>query len=200
MSLTKILVPGVILAGGASRRFGSPKAEAVLGGRTLLAHAVSRLEQQISGPIAINENQPLAPNGDQVQIRDALIGDFGPIVGIYTAMKWARSEGYAQVITIPVDTPFFPEDLARRLSSAGVPSAACVEDRLHPVFALWDTDAFAMIEAEIRDGMRALHRWVETCGARRVDFADAGPEAFFNINTREDLAEAERRMAQRDLS
>lgn len=197
MNSSKLSLPGVILAGGASRRFGSHKAEALLGDRTLMSHAQSRLEQQLSGPIAINVNTTIAAETGAAHIRDALIGDFGPIVGVLTAMKWARSENYKQVLTIAVDTPFFPTNLADRLAEQGAPAVACVGDRLHPVFALWETRAFAQLEAEIRDGLRAMHHWATTCSAHKVDFSDAGPDAFFNINTRDDLEQAERLLARR---
>jgi len=100
-------------------------------------------------------------------------------------------------VTIAVDTPFFPADLVPRLREAadgqGVPLAcAKTGDRTHPVFGLWPVSLAEDLRAAMGDGMRKVDRWTGKHGCAETVF-DAEPfDPFFNVNTPEDLVEAER--------
>ncbi|MDJ0919862.1 MAG: molybdenum cofactor guanylyltransferase [Henriciella sp.] len=184
--------PCVVLAGGRSRRFGSRKAEAQLGGQSLLNRTLSRIRPQVSGPIAVNIHYAVAADLDFTPLSDRIGEGYGPIAGLYTALSWAAEHGHGSVVTLPVDCPFFPLDLADRLQQAGASAVPRFKGRLHPVFGFWPTDSRAALKTAIDRGVRAMHEWVSACEARTVDFSDAAPHAFFNINTPADLDTAER--------
>ena len=81
---------GIVLAGGRSSRMGGgDKALLQLGGRTLLAHVIERLSQQVD-EIVLNANGdparfasfglPIAP--------DAIGGHAGPLAGVHAGIAW----------------------------------------------------------------------------------------------------------------
>lgn len=191
-------VAGLVLAGGASRRMGRDKAAVALAGQMLLHRAVSRLAPQV-GPLAVNRAEddgvPALPDGLPV-LRDAVPGREGPLAGLLAGLLWARDLGAPLLVTVAVDTPFFPIDLAGRLAAAvdGRIAVAVSSGRPHPVFAATPTslaDDLAGWLAGQDD--RSVARWQAQHGAVAVSFAaPAGDvDPFFNLNTPDDLAAAE---------
>lgn len=192
---------GLLLAGGLARRMGGgDKGMRLLGDRPILGHILDRVRGQL-GPIAINANGDptrFADFGLPV-VSDALDGNPGPLAGVLTGMEWARDHApdCAYVATVPTDAPFLPRDLIARLFAAlraeGADMACAASGgRAHPVVGLWpvalaDNLRHAMIEEEIRK----VDRWT---GRHRLAVAsfDTDPiDPFFNVNSPEDLAEAE---------
>ncbi|WP_052711796.1 molybdenum cofactor guanylyltransferase [Elstera litoralis] len=103
----------VILAGGAGTRLGGDKPLRLLAGRPLIAHVADRCR----APRWINAADPrLAAYGTLVP--DLPSPGQGPLVGVWSALCYAESLGIATVLTVPVDTPFLPSDLADRLAAA----------------------------------------------------------------------------------
>lgn len=191
-------VVGLVLAGGASRRMGSDKATMELAGQSLLQRAVSRLAPQV-GPLAVNrgvdDGVPALPDGLPV-LRDTVPGRQGPLAGLLAGLLWARDLGAPLLVTVAVDTPFFPADLAGRLAAAadGRIAVAASGGRPHPVFAATPTslaDDLAGWLAGQDD--RSVARWQARHAAIPVSFvAPAGDiDPFFNLNTPDDLATAE---------
>lgn len=169
---------GAVLAGGQSSRFGSDKALAELGGRTLLARAVDSLSGWCEKVVVVGREQAPAPT-----LPDWPRAGMGPLGGIAAALRLARQEDFAEVLTIGVDSCALPDDLLARLA----PAPAYVEGQ--PVIALWPVSAeaavTAILESEGRHSLRAL---AERLGARAVHL----PRQPANINTPADLAAAER--------
>ncbi|MBI1252140.1 MAG: NTP transferase domain-containing protein [Alphaproteobacteria bacterium] len=185
-------IPSAILAGGAARRFGSPKGLALLNGKPMIAHVVGRLRAQTRGPIAVvcDAEGRYGSFADAV-LEDAVPGGQGPLAGLLAALRWADGLGATVVATAPIDAPFLPANLISALAQAGAPAIAAQDVRDHPVCGLWAVEAAPDLEAALTGGMRAVHAWTQMCAARRVAFDDAPPHAFFNVNTQEDLARAE---------
>ncbi len=182
-------IPCVILAGGKSRRFGSNKAFATLHGERLIDVLIERIEQQTSGPIAINA---VAESGFEKTERkilpDRLVGSFGPLAGIHAATHWAGKAGYSSVITTPVDTPILPARFVEKLVAKGAPATAIVNDRVHAIHGIWPTSLEDALAEAVMDGMRAARDWIAKCEASMCEFyTQAGVDPFFNINTPEDL-------------
>lgn len=175
-------VLGLVLAGGQSRRMGTDKALLTLGGETLLDRALRRLGPQVQG-LAISANTPIV-SGFPVLADE--IPDQGPLGGVLAGLAHGRQEGFTHVVTAAVDTPFFPDDLAARLVACGERAVV----RGHPVFALWPVNLENELRQALADGERKLFNVMA-----RLNFAElALPDvAFFNVNTRDDLGQAEKR-------
>ena len=189
------MIAGVILAGGrATRMGGGDKGLLALGARPILAHVIDRLAPQV-GPLALNANGDparFAAFGLPV-LPDGVPGFAGPLAGVLAGLDWAAAEGAEAIVTAAADTPFFPRDLAARLAAAaaaeGVPLAMAVTggDR-HPTFGLWSVALRDDLRRGLGRGLRKVVAWTEPHGCARADFGD--PDAFFNVNTPEDLETA----------
>jgi molybdenum cofactor guanylyltransferase len=199
-------VAGVILAGGLSRRMGGgDKALRELGGIPLVRRVLERLQRQAS-PIALNANgEParFASLGLPV-IPDATADFAGPLAGVLAGMRWAAAAAPEArfIATAACDTPFLPQNLVQTLraaSGSAYPAIvlAASGEQVHPVFGLWPIALADDLVAALENGTRKVLRWVERHPyfTARFPFADAGGklvDPFFNANTPEDLAEAER--------
>ena len=198
-------IAGVILAGGLARRMGGgDKALLELAGQTLLARVIARLQPQV-GEVVLNANGDparFAEFGLPV-VADTVAGFAGPLAGILAGMRWAAARGYTHVASAAGDTPFFPDDLVVRLSqavqSSGQPIAlAATNDperglSEHPTFGLWPVALAENLEESLTVGnMRKIIVWTSRHGGTRAVFDEAAEFPFFNINTPEDIVEAER--------
>lgn len=195
-------IAGVILAGGLARRMGGgDKALLPVLGKPLIAHVVERLAPQVA-EIALNANGDparFASLGLPV-IPDTVDGFVGPLGGVLAGMRWAEAAGHSHIVSAAGDTPFFPRDLvAGLLAAKGVLpiSMAATNDAErglseHPTFALWPVALADDLEhALTTSSMRKVIVWTSRHGCARAVFDDPG-YPFFNVNTPEDLAEAER--------
>jgi molybdopterin-guanine dinucleotide biosynthesis protein A len=166
------MILGAVLAGGQSSRFGSDKALAALGGRTLLERAVAALEAQCDSVIVVGR-------GD---VPDRPRPGMGPLGGINAALHHAASHGYSDVLTCGVDCG----GLGPQTCSDLAPAPAYVADQ--PVIGLWPASAAPALDAFLAsDAKHSMRAFAEMIGARRVNLS-ASPA---NINTREDLALAQ---------
>lgn len=185
---------GVILAGGlATRMGGGDKGLAELGGRSILSWALERIAPQV-GSVAINANGDPARFAEFAcpVIADTVPDNPGPLAGILAGMEWAAKEGASHIVTVAADTPFLPKDLVERLEAAAKnqPIAlAETQDGRHPTFGLWPVSLADDLRARLAAGQRRVVTWAEDHGAASAHFQDG--QAFFNINTPEDLARAE---------
>jgi molybdopterin-guanine dinucleotide biosynthesis protein A len=199
------IVTGLILAGGQGRRMGgADKSFLTLAGRPLIAHVIARARSQVDH-LLINANADTArfsAFGLPV-VADCVPGFQGPLAGIFAGLAWSRQNHPDAVwlATFPNDSPFFPADLVARLIAAARQSGALVASATsagqhHPVFAVWST-AIDMTPKEIFD-QRQSHRvdaGLALFPHTQVAFDVADYDPFFNVNTPEDLAMAERLMA-----
>ena len=185
------MIAGLVLAGGEGRRFGgTEKALLRLAGRPLLSHVIALLAPQV-GALAISGRPLLAPFAEGYPILpDGGFAGRGPLAGLLAGLEWAASIGAASLLSMPVDTPFFPRDLAARL--APPPAVVVCDGRVHHLVALWPVAAAAAVRARLAGGGGAVA--LAGVGCREVVFA-AEDGWFANINTPEALAAAERRVA-----
>ncbi len=158
-------------------------------GRPLVERVIERLRPQVDS-IVISANTDI----DRYQalgfpcLPDTRPDYPGPLAGI--AAAWAHYPGHT-LLSVPVDAPYLPVDLAKRLGqalAAGATPAVIAHDgeRLQPLFALLRPELAARLEADLAGGSLAVGRWFRDIGATVVDFSDQ-PGAFVNLNTPEDL-------------
>ena len=118
------------------------------------------------------------------------------MAGVLAGLTWAKAQGAALLVSLPCDTPLAPPDMVPRLiaaAGAAGPAMARSPAGPHPLCAAWPTWLAAPLRACLEDGRHpAVHRFLEEAGARFVDFP--GDADFLNVNTAEDLAEAQRRL------
>ncbi len=184
---------GALLAGGASRRMGSTKADAILGGRALAAWSTAVLEAVCRSNVQIG-GEPIADLG-WPRLED-LRPDAGPGAGIETALLHAP--GMAVVIC-PVDMPFVPAELLRaaleHVEAGAIAAAPHHGDRWHPLCGACSPALLPHLTAWLDTGRRNLQGLFDRVGAVPIcapALAEFGaPERLLsNINTPAALAQA----------
>lgn len=195
---------GLILAGGLARRLGGlDKAALRLGGEPLIARAGTLLAPQCTG-LAINANGDparFAPYALPVLADDPQ--DFsGPLAGVLAGLEYARRErpDIDSLVSLAVDTPFAPADLVERLSLAGRVGGATIAvaasgGRRHHVVALWPVALADELRAAIGAGERRVEAFQARYSVAVAEWPAQPFDPYFNINTAQDLAEAEARLA-----
>jgi molybdenum cofactor guanylyltransferase len=189
-------VVGVVIAGGRSSRFGGEKAVAPFAGKPLLLWAKERLAQACSS-VVINARRDtgaaLLAQSEGLTVLHDLPGDpDGPLAGVRAGLIWAQSLGAQSLAVSPCDAPLLPQDLYVRLAAIAGTGAALAEtsEGRQPLCAVWPVTALAVVSAALKDGAHPpTWRVLEEIGAHRLRIDP--PEAFANLNTREDLARLE---------
>ncbi len=193
---------GAILAGGLARRLGGgDKALRTVGGHTVLNRIAGRMAEQVTRLIINANDDPRRFETEGLPVAaDTLPDRPGPLAGVLAALEWAsRTETHVEwVVTVPGDAPFLPRDLVRRLhevrrdSNASVACAAS-DGRTHPVVALWPMSIRdALHHAVAEQGIRRIDAFTRSYAVALAEWPTVPVDPFFNVNTPEDLAEADR--------
>lgn len=187
-------ITGLVLAGGRGSRMGGvDKGLQNHRGLPLALHALLRLQPQV-GEAMINANRNLAAYESMgVPVWPDALPDFpGPLAGLMTGLEHCETP---YLVTVPCDTPNFPDDLVARLADALVAAdaeiamAETLEDgevRTQPVFCLVKAALAESLVTFLHAGERKVDRWTGQHRTVTVRFDDAA--AFFNANTPDELA------------
>ena len=213
--IDKTRMTATILAGGLSRRMfagqadGGDKGLLDLGPTSMIARVIELVRPQVATLV-------LNANGDPARfaglglpvVADPIDGFVGPLAGVLAGLRWTQNHAPAatHTLTVSSDAPFLPADLAARLAAglagqSGRIAIARSAGELHPVIGLWPVALADDLEAELRAGVRKVLRWTDKHGTVGVDFpfhevGHVAVDPFFNANTREELDEARRLLAQ----
>ncbi len=195
MSENNIL--GVILAGGKSKRFGEDKSNVKLGGKTLLEHTLNKITSKFKSIIIVSNSINLK---NHIVIKDCIGGQLGPLVGVLSAMKWIKKNNYSfkWIATFPCDTPFFSNSLIDKFIESSKSNDtplyfAKSENQRHNIFGLWSINLMKTLENDIiKNKYRKVEEWANKIGIKTINIDSKEVDLFFNINTKLDLAEAEK--------
>jgi molybdenum cofactor guanylyltransferase len=190
----------VILAGGkATRMGGGDKPLKALKGVPILSHVLARVARN-GRSLVLNANgeaQRFAAFGLPV-VADAESDFPGPLAGILAGLDWAAEQGInGDVLSVPGDCPFIPHDLAERLDAArqqtGLPLACAGSGGwTHPVIGLWPVSLREELRMAMAQGERKIDRFTARFGCATAEWPAEPFDPFFNVNTPDELAEAER--------
>jgi molybdopterin-guanine dinucleotide biosynthesis protein A len=192
MTIDRQDITGLILAGGRGSRMGGvDKGLQNHHGMPLALHALLRLQPQV-GAMLINANRNLgAYESMGVPVWPDALPDYpGPLAGMLAGLERCTTP---YLVTVPCDTPNFPDDLVERLANAleGDEDIAMVATRegselvRQPVFLLMKATLLESLVAYLHAGERKIDPW--TAQQRRVLVEFEDPAAFFNANTLEEL-------------
>lgn len=193
---------GVILAGGAARRFGGrPKGLERVAGVRLLDRVAEALTQALGTSPLLVANAPDAATWrpDLETVADVRPGT-GALGGILTAIE----RGPAPVVVVAWDMPFVTPALVAALAHGLADGDACLPESdgplgLEPLCAAWGPAAAPVIRTQLDAGLLAIHDVFPRLRLRRLDrahVAACGDPAFLfsNVNTPADLAAADARL------
>lgn len=193
MTKTIPSVVGLVLAGGRSQRMGGrDKAGLMLCGETLLARSLRQLAPQVDR-VAVSRNAPgTDPVGvDLPMLPDLIPGHLGPLAGIHAGLSRFPDCG---LIAVAVDLAAIPPDLVARLRASDATCAYASDGRGHALALWWAPGQAEALGRYLQQGGRSVHQWLTRHGQAVVFDRPGDIELFCNLNTPDDLAEAERRL------
>ena len=167
-------VTGVLLVGGASARFGSPKALARFRGETLAERGHRILAEACDEVLVVGKAGELP--GLPFPVVDDGTDDRAPVHGLITGLRHARHE---VVVALPVDVPLITTEAVRALAAAGAVPSAVV-----PLPGAYPRSLLPVLEARVGEGELSLR------GVNPVTLAV--PDALLvDVDTAEALAALE---------
>ena len=192
---------GAILAGGKSKRMGKDKLFLELNNKMLIEHTINKVEKYLKDIIIItNQKNEYFSKKNLTTVKDCIEGQLGPLVGILTAMKWAKEnlKECSWIATFPCDTPFFPETIIKKFIEKSKKKdslllCASSHGRKHNIFGLWSLDLYEKLKDDlINNKIRKVQDWTEKHKITNVEFDFKEYDPFFNINTLDDLEMAKK--------
>tara|TARA_B100001123_G_C15045653_1_gene921381 strand:- start:165 stop:785 length:621 start_codon:yes stop_codon:yes gene_type:complete len=194
-------ITGCILVGGQSLRMGGGiKSLKQINNESILERVINRSKTQVKY-LSINSNS------DEKKLikfllpifSDVIKGFLGPLAGIHAALNWAKKNNpqHEWVATFAGDTPFFPNDIVKRLYEEAIKKNKKIiipksGGRNHPVFGLWHISLEDDLAISLKkNNARKIDHWAKKYFFGTVDFKYKNYDPFFNINTPEDLIKAE---------
>jgi molybdopterin-guanine dinucleotide biosynthesis protein A len=205
---TNAQVRGFVLAGGASRRFGSDKALAEFDGEPLIARLCRTLHVATAAPIQIIGDAKKYSRIGVECIPDRWPGE-GPLGGIITALTaheaGADSSGQnLWCLIIGCDMPFLTVDWLQHFTVVSAASEAEVivpesDYGLEPLCACWRASAAPALTGAFANGVRRVTDAMKQLPMEVLDAADwkrfdKFDRLFWNMNTPADYQEAIRMM------
>jgi molybdopterin-guanine dinucleotide biosynthesis protein len=195
---------GVILAGGASRRFGTPKAFATVGGRRIVDRVLDALSAVVP-EVAISANDERLYDELDLDVLPDRRPGIGPLAGILAGLEHAVARGWPGALVVACDLPHVTADVLRllvRRASVSISEAIVPESYgrrgMEPLCAFYAVECIPVVEAMIAEGETRVHLLLERVRTDRISLDEVGAVAdphlvFHNVNTLTDLDEAERR-------
>jgi molybdopterin-guanine dinucleotide biosynthesis protein A len=166
---------GVLLVGGASSRFGSPKALAELHGETLAARAWRILGDVCDERIAVGKagelELPFPVVDDGTDVR-------APLAGVVAGL---RAASHDLTVTVPVDVPAITADALEALASACRDAAV---PQTGPLPGAYRRSALPALERALAEGRLALRAVLDELDVATVPLDEA---VLTNVNTPDDL-------------
>ncbi|MBY7142079.1 molybdenum cofactor guanylyltransferase [Virgibacillus sp. NKC19-3] len=184
-------IQGVILAGGMSRRFGSPKAFAEKDGVPFYYYSMAVLKPFVNSMLIVT-NPKLHHLFDKEDENIPVVNDLenyrgqGPLAGIYTAMETCNANWY---MVLPVDVPFMEsqviEKLVHSIDTEDVDAVIpVVAGKLQPLVSVFHHSLKDVIKSQLDNGKRAVEPLLKKC---KVSYIRLNSEkAFININHQSD--------------
>jgi molybdenum cofactor guanylyltransferase len=195
-------IPGILLAGGLARRMGGgDKPMRSIAGRTILERVIARLGPQCDGLILNANGDPARFAAYGLPVIADQVKDFpGPLAGILAGLDWiaAHRPGVNWVLSAAADCPFLPHDLVARLDRARTEenaqlAVASSGGQTHPVIGLWSVALREELRhALVVEDVRKVESWAARYSRATVSWPTEPLDPFFNANTSDDIAKAER--------
>jgi molybdopterin-guanine dinucleotide biosynthesis protein A len=188
---------GLLLAGGHSRRMQRDKAALAYGGRSALERSLALLQPLVGKAfVSIRADQASDPSRAAHACLPDLIPGIGPVGGIHAAL---HSDPQAAWLVLAVDLPFLDVATLQQLIAARAPQRLATaflsssDGKPEPLCAIFEPAARVPIDAWIAAGQRCPRTFLAGHDAALLQLAN--PRALDNINTGEEYAAAQARLA-----
>jgi molybdopterin-guanine dinucleotide biosynthesis protein A len=164
---------GVVLVGGASTRFGSPKALAQLDGETFVDRARRILAEACDEVLVVGKagELPFEVIDDASEVR-------APIAGVVAGLRAAAND---VVVFLPVDCPRITAEVVRELGEACRDAAV---PQTGPLPGAWAKSALPVLERRLEHGPLALYRAYDDLDVAGLH---VDPRLLADVDTRGEL-------------
>ena len=157
-------VLGAIIAGGASTRFGSDKAAALLDGCALLDHVIAGMKCLVDALVIVGRDWP-----GLLRVEDKPAPRLGPLGGLCGALDYAQNNGFDAVLSTGCDV--LPV-------AVGLEIGQVVDG--HYLMGMWPTKLTEPLLNHLKCGSDlSMRHWIDVCGVQLVK-AD---QIYYNFNT-----------------
>ena len=182
---------GILLAGGLSRRYGSPKAFAEIEGELFYERAYDALAAVCDDVVIISRPELMhrfSPDVEVITDMEEVAGQ-GPLAGILSGMTACPAEKY---MVLACDMPFVgPAETARLLDladSASDITALWNEAEKIPLFSIWDKRVKELLQQELEAGQFRVMKFMEKVNTEWIDSSKIheDPLVFRNVNQPDD--------------
>lgn len=178
---------GVLLAGGLSRRFGSPKAFAELDGKPFYEYALKALEAASDHVVVVSRPELISRFPKELDVITDLenFEGQGPLAGIMTAMSERPADQY---LVLPCDMPFIgateTEALMKLAKNSNDVTALRNQEEAIPLFSIWNVRIKDKLEAELESGQLRVMEFMEKVQTEWLHSTaiHENPDIFRNLN------------------
>ena len=190
------MVTIAIQAGGVSTRMGRDKALVALAGKPLVVHVLERVSS-LGDEILLTTNRPEEYHFLGMPLITDPVPGAGSLAGLQTALRAAHGQ---IVIVLACDMPFVSRPLLEHMLSLARQAEVVIPSRkgeYEPLQAVYSRECLPAIEAALAAGERRMISFLPRVRVLPIEEAiltryDPQGLSFFNVNTPQDLAEAER--------
>lgn len=186
MTSSKRDVSGLILAGGASRRFGSDKSRHPLAGRPMIEYVFDAMNGVVED-VFVSVARADMFTGLPVEHLTDRFPDAGPLAGLHAGLLRCRT---SWLLAAACDMPFLTRGVLERLMDARSADSGPVVARssdgcLQPLCALYPKGMLAAVETALQEGRYALLDLLDQVGP--VTEISVLSVSVRNINRPQDL-------------
>ena len=182
---------GIVLAGGLSSRFGSPKAFARIGNSYFYERAVESLIPYCEEVIIVArpEQMDAYPAQLEVILDVPEVAGFGPLAGILSAMEFVEADRY---VVLPCDMPYvngsvIGQLLARHNEDVTAITAA---GKYHPLVSVWDRKLKSSLRKALENDQFSVMKLLEELDVTWINgrkLTNHEQSVFRNVNTSTDV-------------
>ncbi|WNB93540.1 molybdenum cofactor guanylyltransferase [Bacillus sp. NEB1478] len=194
----QLITAGIVLAGGASRRFGSPKALAQLHGKPFIAVSIEMLSAVTDSVIVITREELIQDikHIDSSSVKEALIitdvdrfKEKGPLAGIYSAMIRKKADFY---LVVPCDMPLMVSDMYQKwLEFAISHEYDCVipvvNGKVYPLNGIYKHTCLREIFLSLSSKSYKVMEVLDRVNTFYMEVEKKDEKFFINVNTKKQL-------------
>lgn len=180
---------GILLAGGLSRRYGSPKAFAEMNGKKFYQIVYDVLQSVCDQVVIVTRKEFIDwfPKEYHVIVDIDAYSGCGPLAGIYSAMNEKEAKNY---VVLPCDMPLMTSQVLKQLVKLHSTDVTVIrsEGYLQPLVSVWSRNVKLNIETALKNGqfkMTYVLKKVNTVHVEGERITESA-QVFMNINTPEE--------------
>ncbi|MFD1927440.1 molybdenum cofactor guanylyltransferase [Sporosarcina siberiensis] len=178
---------GIVLAGGLSRRFGSPKAFAMSGDKHFYEIAVDVLSPLCDQVVIVTRPELIQRHREEDYVLTDIIefAGLGPLAGILSGMESVEADRY---VVLPTDMPYVTSEVLEKLMGyhkKGI-TAVISEERRHPLVSIWDNHFKNALRNALENERLSVMRLLDenhSCWIPGYLLTDNEELVFTNVNT-----------------